>query len=464
MKKYLMALLALATLAFTACEKPVDPDPTPDPDPQPTVTSFPRKHLIEHFTGEECGYCPYGMASIEAFLAKTNKNYIWVSHHYGYGTDEYSIAANTTIGKKLSVSGAPNVVFDRTKRKVNGTTAYAFHPGYLTETGAVPLNDADTSLVSVVINHSYDAATRELQVIVSGQVLDTAMHTLKLSALIKESGTVGAQHDYYGSWEGWSEFRHVKTVRAMLTAALGDQVEVDSVSHTYSDTLTYTVPAEWVANNCCVVAYVTENSSLVKPILNAEQAPMVAGTDGGESLKAEGITAVPVSDDYPEEGSPNAQYTFSSLNINTSNQATYGYVTVVLQSTETKKVDGYACTPYLQLYVFTKTAELAAGTYPISDEAQYGVVAAGYKDEEQFDVNGSMLYYVYNYQGSLYPMAKWLLRSGELVIGEDGSYSINATTLNGSTFSGTYTPATAAPMRLAPMANKLQRSLFFINK
>ena len=31
-------------------------------------TSFPRKHLIEHFTGEACGYCPYGMESIEEYV------------------------------------------------------------------------------------------------------------------------------------------------------------------------------------------------------------------------------------------------------------------------------------------------------------------------------------------------------------------------------------------------------------
>ena len=31
---------------------------------QEVPTSFPRKYLIEHFTGEDCGYCPLGMYNI----------------------------------------------------------------------------------------------------------------------------------------------------------------------------------------------------------------------------------------------------------------------------------------------------------------------------------------------------------------------------------------------------------------
>ena len=30
---------------------------------QEVPTSFPRKYLIEHFTGDQCGYCPGGMFS-----------------------------------------------------------------------------------------------------------------------------------------------------------------------------------------------------------------------------------------------------------------------------------------------------------------------------------------------------------------------------------------------------------------
>lgn len=399
--------------------------------------SFPRKHLIEHFTGEQCGYCPYGMACIEQFLASTSKKYIWVGHHYGYGTDEYTIDANATIGKKLGISGAPSVSFDRTKRRVNGATNYGFHPGYLSEAGAVPLTDADTALASVVIDRTYDAASRQLTLTVHGEVLSEQATSLLLSVLVKESGMIGQQKDFYDSWEGWSEFRHVKTVRVMLSAAWGDKVDITNGE--YTKTYTYTLPAKFVAENCEVVAYITPNSTTVQPILNAEQIAVVDGTDGGESLLAEGIKAVPVSETYPESGAPMANVTFTAYNLNTNYLLTNGYVVMTLQAPELSVVaGGYPCFPYLQLYIFTRTANLTAGTYPISDTYNYGVVAAGYRNDDKFTLGGSMLNYVFSQNGGLYKMAQWLLRDGSVTIGGNGSVEVNATTFNGSKFHGVY--------------------------
>lgn len=440
MKKLYFFLLAALTLGLAACQGN-------DPD-RPEGGKYPRKHLIEHFTGEDCGYCPYGMESIEEFLSSTKKDYIWVSHHYGYGTDEYTIPANSTIGKKLGINGAPSVVFDRTKRRVNGTSAYGFHPGYLTEKGAVPLADADSAYANVVIVSSFDAASRELKVTVKGNVLDETIASLRLSVLVKESGMVGKQADFYGSWEGWKEFRHVKTVRAMLTEAMGDVVEVKKGK--YSADYTYTVPAKWVAENCMIVAYITEDATTVKPIINAEQTPLVAGTKGGEDFLAEGIKAVPVSETYPEDGAPAANIEFTAINLNTQNFAQYGYVGVTLQAPNAKfNVGGYACYPYMQLYLFSASTTPSAGTYRIvENNYTAGTIGAGYRDDANFDLGGSMLYYVFVQNGSLYPMSQWLLRSGELVIDNAGNYTINATTLNGSTFTGTYTaPAATAPAR-----------------
>ena len=69
------------SLAFTACKKndpkqePTDPTPqvnpadTTQPTPPDTIpASFPKKHLIEEFTGQTCGYCPEGMNSISDFI------------------------------------------------------------------------------------------------------------------------------------------------------------------------------------------------------------------------------------------------------------------------------------------------------------------------------------------------------------------------------------------------------------
>lgn len=64
-------------------------------------SAFPRKYMIEHFTGDQCGYCPGGMYAITNYILQNEPNAIWVSHHYGYNQDEYTIPENSKIGKML---------------------------------------------------------------------------------------------------------------------------------------------------------------------------------------------------------------------------------------------------------------------------------------------------------------------------------------------------------------------------
>ena len=152
---------------------------------QEVPSSFPRKYLIEHFTGDQCGYCPYGMYSIVDYTTDlTTTPCIWVSHHYGFNTDEYTISESAKIASASGVNGAPNMAMNRTK--VMGSTI-AFHPGYLTEDGmpeTIASKCETTAEASVVIEHTYNAETRELNVTVSGQVANTEVTEYLLTVLI----------------------------------------------------------------------------------------------------------------------------------------------------------------------------------------------------------------------------------------------------------------------------------------
>lgn len=257
---------------------------------QEVPTSFPRKYLIEHFTGDQCGYCPGGMFSIVEYIDNTSIPCIWVSHHYGYNNDEYTIPENAKIGKAVGVQGAPNMAMNRTK--VTGTSI-AFHPGYLVEEGFPELiaSKCDTvAEASVVIDHTYDAVTREINVTVSGQVANAEVTEYLLTVLIKENGLIGKQSDYnYYSFQskGFKEFIHPRVARDILCSeALGDTVAVENQA--YSKNYTFTVPEEWVAENCGIVAYITPLAK--KPIINAEETPLVVGTTGGEEYLPFGVT------------------------------------------------------------------------------------------------------------------------------------------------------------------------------
>ena len=82
MKKFFTSVLLLAAAFSTAMAE---------------ETTYPRKFLIEHFTTEKCGYCPLGMYSIVEAIKGQEDQYIWVSHHYGFGTDPYTITENGVL-------------------------------------------------------------------------------------------------------------------------------------------------------------------------------------------------------------------------------------------------------------------------------------------------------------------------------------------------------------------------------
>ena len=153
MKAY--RFLAISTLLLALGLSSCDPKPEPEVIPE----SFPRKHLIEEFTGQGCGYCPYGMDCVHDFMGN-DTNYILILHHYGYAADHFSVAGSNKITTALGVSGAPSIAIDRAKTKSSNGNKVVFHPGYLP---SVQKNQFETTTyASVNIRNAYDPATREI--------------------------------------------------------------------------------------------------------------------------------------------------------------------------------------------------------------------------------------------------------------------------------------------------------------
>ena len=404
-------------------------------------TSFPRKHLIEHFTGEACGYCPYGMESIEEYVTN-NPNCVWVSHHAGYADDSFTIKGSKTLVSTFGVTGAPSVILDRTAQTYvdqstgRKTSTLVIHPAYLSELLSDPV---DTTYASVAIQPTFDAASRTLNVVVDGLVADTTVKELMLTVLIKENGLISKQSDYLYSWDGWTEFRHNKVVRTFLTATLGDKVTVNNQHYTAS--FSTTLNANWKADSCVLVAYITPKTN--QPAINAEQTPIIEGTTGGEELKSEGITMKEVPATFPEEGAPVTDVVFNQIytEAGTLNNGV-PYLGIQLLSTSTVSYQGYKEYPLAILYLIGYS-KLTAGTYPLEYTFKANTAISGEKFEEEFALDGSMLYYAYSDGQYLYPDAQWLLHEGTITVGSNGSIVIDATTLNGSPFNGTYGKSSA---------------------
>lgn len=414
MKKIFTVLVLLcATLVVSAQEVP---------------SSFPRKYLIEHFTGDQCGYCPYGMYSIMEYSANTTTPCIWVSHHYGFNNDEYTIPESAKIGSTCGVQGAPSMAMNRTK--VMGT-AIAFHPGYLVEDGMAETitSKCDTTAeASVVIEHTYNAETRQLDVTVSGQVANTEVTEYLLTVLVKENGLIGKQADYYWSWKtaGYKEFMHPCVIRDLLTVSqLGDTVKVENQA--YSMTFTYTVSEKWVAENCNVVAYITPLAK--KPIINAEETPLVAGSTGGTEYQPFGITE-------NKEPTNASKLTFDTLELNKVADDKLAIELVAKSSTRSDFYGPLKLSVYLEFN--TPDTILPIDTLDFVDGNELNTFSTGTVDiVEQSFAGSHMAYYLAADMEQLCHI--WRIKSGKLLVYEDGSFYASGKLDNSKNFTITCT-------------------------
>ena len=400
---------------------------------QEISSSFPRKFLIEHFTGDGCGNCPGGMAAMVEYIQNTTTPCIWVSHHYGYNEDEYTIPENAKIGKACGVSGAPNMAMNRTK--ITGT-AIAFHPGYLVEDGMADLiakKCEATAEASVVITHTYDSVTRELNVTVSGQVANTEVTEYLLTVLIKENGLVGKQEDgqhYSFMSKGFKEFLHPCVTRDVLCSdALGDEVAVENQA--YSKNYVYTIPVNWEAENCCIVAYITPTSK--KPVINAEETPLVAGTTGGKEYLPFGITQSVAPTDA-------TKLNFDSLSISKPSDGKLALQLIASSSTRSKLYGPMKLVVGLEFNTMDSIIPMDTLEYVAGDVLN--TFSAGTVDKASQSFGGShMAYYLSpSLSEEVWQLCHgWRIKTGTFAMDAKGGFYTTGILYNGKKFTITCT-------------------------
>ena len=387
---------------------------------QEVPTFFPRKFLLEHFTSENCYECPQGMQMIVEYLERQSTPYIWVSHHAVYGTDEYTTADGDAIASQYGIHNVPTVMINRSEQE--GILILDAKNQLLElEVNCRPMTEA-----SVVITHSYDNVTRKLDVTVSGEVANKEVKKYLLNILIKENGLVGKQADQYTSWKraNWLEYMHTRVVRDFITETFGDTVYINNQTYSYS--ASYMLDKDWVAENCCVVAYLTPIEK--QPIINVEQVAVVAGTEGGEQYEPYGIT---------EAKGPNTSISFDSVKVTRVDDDV-----LAMELISNKTMQSYAgiCKQVAYVYVNTGDSVLQAGVYPIEEGDAKGTITAGYRVDEDERLGGSRLVYALSSDlknGKVTPIHSWRMSKGEMVLGENGTISLNFMTYNGTSVTAT---------------------------
>ena len=411
MKRILIYLLLLAAMGMSAQQVP---------------TSFPRTFLLEHFTSANCYECPMGMQNIVAYLNQQTTPYIWVSYHAIYGTDEYTLPENDELAKNfMGIYNVPSVVFNRTEQSGRLEVRAATDLATWVAEGRVAEGDT-VAEASVEIEHTYNNKTRQLAITVSGQVANVDRTAYLLTILIKENRLVGKQADQITSWKkaNWLEYMHPRVVRDFVNGTFGDTVKVENQAYSYSTT--YTMDKDWVAENCCVVAYLTPLEK--QPIINAEQVAVVAGTEGGEQYGPYGIT---------EAKGPNTSVSFDSVSVKR-----LGDDMVEMQMISNKTMQSYAgiCKQVAYVYVNTMDSVVAPGVYQIQEGQEDGTISAGYRVDEEETLGGSRLVYALSSdlkKGMVTPIHMWRMSKGEMVLDENGNVSLTFTTYNGTTVTAT---------------------------
>jgi hypothetical protein len=218
----------------------------------------------------------------------------------------------------------------------------------------------------------------------------------------------------------------------MVTATFGDTVKVENQAYSYSTS--YVLHEEWIPENCCVVAYLTPLEK--SPIINAEQAPVVEGTEGGEQYGPYGIT---------EGKGPNTNISFDSIQVT---RLANGQLEMMLTSSKTIKTNYFGiCKQVAYLYVNTAASVLEPSTYPIVNNQspipnsyEQGTITAGYRVDEEERLGGSRLLYAVSADlknGIVTPIHGWRMSSGEMTIDANGNISLNFTTYNGTDVTAT---------------------------
>lgn len=279
--KKLFLLSILSALLFAACE-----------EIPPTVTGSmggnnnggggaqdqQRQVLIEEFTGVRCVQCPAGSLLIEDLLAANSPNLVAISIHAGEFAPPYSESKfdfQTPEGNQIlsylgEPFGFPSAVVNR--KKFDGQfdlqLGQGEWAGYIAAERAVPPK------VRIDISPEYDPATREVKIDVT-LFVDEAISDpdVKLSVMFTETGIKDLQLTPEAA-DPKPDYTHKHALRGMATSYDGNPItEPLTLGAEIKQSFAYTLPAEWVAENCHIVAFVSLGGS-AKDVLQAHEVPV----------------------------------------------------------------------------------------------------------------------------------------------------------------------------------------------
>jgi hypothetical protein len=277
-----------------------------------TLTSFHivsdvnRGVLLEFCTGTWCQWCPCGDLTAEA-LEHTYSNLVVLAYHgpAGSASDPWTTFNGNSIISALGFSGYPTANFDRQNTPGDYTTWTGFCQNRYN-------NFSPTPISIVVTSHSYNAATRQLDLTLQIRSNCTLTSQYKVNYVITENNLIYPQTGN-STCPGSSTWVHDWVVRDMVNGATGENVNTGTWTsgQAITKTISTTLNAAWVAANCELNVFVYKDgvplsnaevqNAIVRPVIPTSVEIAATGIPSGFAL----------AQNYPNPFNPTTNITFA---------------------------------------------------------------------------------------------------------------------------------------------------------
>jgi len=271
--KHVLPLLLFAAL-FAACcqEKAI---------PIPDIADPKRRVIVEELTGVKCTQCPGGARILTALQDSVfgKENLIVISLHaagnfsFPYSDSKYDFRSSDAqamadyIGSSI---GYPSASVNRVV-PLNASSPYTTSSKWA---GLINEEFSKDYGLNLFVNTDFNPASRQLDIEV---LMDPTTQTLagenRLTVLITQDSIQDPQLD---NGVKIKDYLHRHVMRGAVTSPTGDVIaEPLTVGVLRKRNYTYTLPAEWEAKHCSVVAFVHRGGKPDKDVLQATEVHFV---------------------------------------------------------------------------------------------------------------------------------------------------------------------------------------------
>lgn len=274
--KYIFPAAFLAVFSFSMCDYVTDPKDIEDI--VVTFDSTKRVAIIEEWTGHTCIACPAAARDIEQLDSVYGESFIAISIHDDYFAEPCPVPHPTPP----CGTGSPGA-FGEDFRCPTGASYSAAHtigpqspPQGMVNRLGMPNNEVKNrgtwpglvdsivqtnAIASIHIDHTYNSSTRAITATVRGTWLMTYTGNMNVAIMLTESGMIGWQTDGPTACDSVFEFNHVlreciNTPGSITGSPLFAGTTGIGTTYSYSLPSAYTLPANFNAANCHLIAII----------------------------------------------------------------------------------------------------------------------------------------------------------------------------------------------------------------